>query len=99
TLGADVGRLREPVSAKGFLHAKVPVLGVRQTQIRREREQGHRLRKGKIEGIRAVERVGKIGEADLWRLQVRRRADGRLQGAALARVIRVVENAVRGAHR
>src|SRR6185312_12702790 len=78
----------------GPLNIQVPVLGVGQGKVRVQRQVGQRFRKLTADRRVAVERIGKVGKADLRRLKIRRSADRRLQGPTLAGVVRLIKNSV-----
>src|SRR5215475_10393290 len=87
--GADVSDVGEPVGAEGFFYSEIPVLRVGQRNFGCEREQGHRLCETSVEnGLVEVGIAKRLRATHLRRLQIRRRADGRLQGTSLAGVVR-----------
>ena len=60
--GPDIPDFKEPTVAEGALDVEVPVLRVRQAEVRIEREQRHGLGEAAGEGITAVERIVEAGK-------------------------------------
>src|SRR5437667_5529418 len=95
TLRPHVSDLEENVTTERALKIQVPVLCVGQGQVWRESQVGERSRESSRDRRVPIERIRKVEverERHLRRLQVRRRADRRLQRPALSGVVRLVED-------
>src|SRR5713226_6284614 len=97
SLSPHVSDLQEKVVAERSLDAQIPILRVGQRQAWRKCEVRHRGYELPVAWRAALKWIGKIRQIHLRRLQVWWRADRRLEGAALPRVIRFIEHAVPGA--
>jgi len=99
-LGSNIPDLKQEIRTERPLDVQVPILRIRQRQIRRQSQVRKRCRECSGRRGISVKWIGEIrwGRTELCGLKIWRCADRRLQRTSLARVIGLVEDPVAGGH-